>query len=183
MKLDYLFTRHESGFSWRDRKEPRFASMSRAVVPADEENVGRRESDDRKESEAAPPIPPAAQTRCDPRRMSPRQLGDWAHDMYLAGALSWEDYCLVGFPAELHPDYNRTVGALTGRMAQPDAPRDMVEDWEERLAFTLRHHNPLAIEVRRVERVLSLLRRQASARAAAPPRGPGSWSGLRAARQ
>ncbi len=175
MKLDYLFSRHDPGSSWRDRKEPRFGSTGRAIVVAEEE--------DPQGAATAPPPPSSPQLRTDPRQMSPRQLGDWAHEMYLAGALSWEEYCLAGFPAELHPDYNRTVGALTGRRAQPDAPRDMVKDWEERLAFTLRHHDPLSKEVRRVEKVLILLRRQDSARAAAPPRGLGGWAAARTGRQ
>ena len=52
------------------------------------------------------------------RRMSPRQMADWAYELYLSGALTWEEYCMAGFPAELHPDYNQTVGALTGVRAR-----------------------------------------------------------------
>lgn len=31
---------------------------------------------------------------------------------------------------ELHPDFNRTIGALTGRRAAPDRERDCLAEWE-----------------------------------------------------
>jgi hypothetical protein len=98
--------------------------------------------------------------RIDPRAMSPRQLADWAHEMYLCRMLTWEEYCMAGFPPELHPQYNRTVGALTGKLAQPDAPRNMIRVWEERLSFMLRYYDPDEQDVLRVEKLLRLLRRQ-----------------------
>ena len=90
--------------------------------------------------------------------MSPRQLAAWAHDMYLCRVLDWEDYCMAGFPAEMHPHYNRTVGALTGHLAQPEAPRNMIRVWEEKLAFTLRYFAADAPEVARCEKLVRLLR-------------------------
>lgn len=154
MKLDFLFTREDPGSSARERREPRMAGLpgfSRAMLPA-------RVT----EPEEAPIAPSRRGDGAihDPRRMSPRQLADWAHDMYLSGALDWHEYRLAGFPAELHPDYNQTVGALTGQPAHPDGPRDMVQEWEERLAFTRRHSTPLGAEVRLTEKVVTLLRRQ-----------------------
>lgn len=89
--------------------------------------------------------------------MSPRQLAEWAHEMYLSGALDWLEYRLAGSHAELHPDYNTTVAALTGRLAAPDRPRDIVREWEERLAFFRRHNPPEAPHVRRIEKILALL--------------------------
>lgn len=144
MKLDFLFNRGPSGASWRDRREPRFVEEPVAAPSA-----GIRVA-----------LPPPAAKRAT-RRMSPRQLAVWAHEMYLCGSLSWEEYRMAGFPAELHPDYNRTVGALTGQLAEPDRPRDMVKEWEERLAFTVRHNAPFDAQVQRTEKILNLLRRQA----------------------
>lgn len=89
--------------------------------------------------------------------MSPRQLAEWAHEMYVSGALDWQEYRFAGFHAELHPDYNKTVGALTGQFATPDRPRDMIREWEDRLAFFHRHNAPQDPQVRRVEKVLALL--------------------------
>jgi hypothetical protein len=93
------------------------------------------------------------------RNMSPRQMADWAHEMYMAGWLSWDEY-LAAIPTELHPDYNRTVGALTGQYAEPDMPRDMVREWESRLDFVRRHNPKTDVQVKRTERIVSLLRDQ-----------------------
>lgn len=98
--------------------------------------------------------------------MSPRQLAEWAHEMYLSGALTWDEYRLAGFPAELHPHYNATVGALTGRPAAPDQPRDMVKEWEEKLAFYHRHNPSIDPQIRRTEKILALLAARTSS-----PRG------------
>ena len=73
--------------------------------------------------------------------VSPREFAKWAHELYLAGVFSWEEYSFA-MPAEMHPDYNATIGALTGEVADPDEPRNVLREWEERLAF-LRRHNAL----------------------------------------
>lgn len=92
--------------------------------------------------------------------MSPRQMANWVHEMYMAGVIDWQEY-LAAMPTELHPDYNLTVGALTGEPARPDHPRDMLREWEEKLAFAKRHSDGYADGVRRAERIVALLRRQA----------------------
>jgi len=91
--------------------------------------------------------------------MSPRQMADWAHEMYMAGAMNWQEY-LTAMPSELHPDYDATVGALTGERARPDHPRDMLREWEEKLAFVKRYNEWDADGVRRTERIVTLLKRQ-----------------------
>lgn len=153
MKFDTIFRRHEAGSSWRERKEPVIDGPGRSVVPSP------RPAADVFADHPGDPLP-SVNIHIEPRRMSPRQLAQWAHEMYLAGALNWQDYLFAGFPAELHPEYNRTVGVLTGRRAQPDWPRDMVREWEDRLAFVRRHNDPCDGTVRRAEKVLTLLRRQ-----------------------
>ncbi len=35
-------------------------------------------------------------------------------DLHVAGVLPWEGYAMLAFQPELHPDYDRTVGALIG---------------------------------------------------------------------
>lgn len=152
MKFDHLFSRRDSSSARRSRDEPRFA---RAGLPA------LADEDDG----AAPLSTPStlrgrSQGRIDPRRLSPRQMADWAHEMYLCRQLNWDEYCLAGFPAELHPHYNRTVGALTGNLAQPDAPRNMLRVWEERVSFALRYFDPDEPEVLRSEKILQLLKSQ-----------------------
>lgn len=110
----------------------------------------------------APPLalpPPGFEgERIDARAMSPRQFADWVHEQYVAGILGWEDYG-AAIPTELHPGYDRTIGALTGQASEPDRPRDMVAEWEEKLAFLRRHNGWGAVSVRQAERILTLLRR------------------------
>jgi hypothetical protein len=139
MKLDFLFPRSDSQASWQNREEPELTLDRVAPVPA----MGQ----------------PTPKRQARGAVMSPRQMADWAHEMYLSGTMTWEEYALAGFPAELHPAYDRTVGALTGQPAKPDTPRDMVKEWEERLAFARRHATPFDAHIRRTEKVLTLLRR------------------------
>jgi hypothetical protein len=77
----------------------------------------------------------------DVRYMSARQMANLSTDLYMQGLISWEEYDALAFQAELHPDYNKTVGALLNKSAQPDAPRDFVREWEKRLAFVRRYNN------------------------------------------
>lgn len=103
--------------------------------------------------------------RIDPRRMTARELADWAAELHADGMMSWPEYALAGFPAELHPDYDSTVGALTGERAEPDRPRDMIALWEERHNREKRCVGPVAARIS--GRVVELLRWQAASLAAA----------------
>lgn len=112
----------------------------------------------------APPdviaLPPPAERRVrhDLRHVSPRRFAEIAHELYVEGSLKWAEYQLVGFPSELHPDYDRTIGALTGQKARPNRPRDLLAEWEERLDFMRRHGDPSLVVA---EQALTVLRRQA----------------------
>ena len=101
------------------------------------------------------PPPPAAHPV---RAISPRELAELAHELYLVGSLDLDDYLLLGFPSELHPAFDRTIGALTGRKAQPDRPRDMIREWENRLADLRESSAPLPALLDRARRTLGLLR-------------------------
>ncbi|MDA1089255.1 MAG: hypothetical protein O3A85_02940 [Proteobacteria bacterium] len=94
----------------------------------------------------------------DTHNLSPRQMTGLGQDLYIAGTISFEDYSLLAFQPELRPDFDRTIGALTGERADPDRPRDFVELWSERAAFERRHnpHRPDLIE--QSERIASVLR-------------------------
>lgn len=156
MKLDFLFSSRDGISSRRGRQDPRFSAAAAAVrggLPALPDDASEPYST---------PMDRASRGnyRVDPRNMSPRQLADWAHEMYLCRMLAWEEYCMAGFPPELHPQYNRTIGALTGKLAQPDAPRNMIRVWEERLSFMLRYYEADEPDVQRVEKLLRLLRQQ-----------------------
>jgi len=73
------------------------------------------------------------------RNATPHQVSDLSLDIYAAGLIDYEEYSLLAFQPELHPDYNKTIGALTGQMAQPDKPRDHVAVWEDKLRFLIEH--------------------------------------------
>ena len=64
--------------------------------------------------------------------------------------------------AELHPDYDQTVGALTGEKADPDRPRDYVAIWEERLVFERKHNAGNDNRVGRSRRIVNVLRQIAA---------------------
>jgi hypothetical protein len=150
MKLDFLFSRHNPARRWHNRKDPQIAP------PTDDFGTPFTRVDGEVETMPRLALPPP-RLGFGVRQMSPRQLAEWAHEMYISGALDWQEYRFAGFHAELHPDYNSTVGALTGQQAAPDRPRDMVREWEERLAFFHRHNPPHDPQVRRIEKVLALL--------------------------
>jgi len=109
------------------------------------------------------PAPPPALLAAPPpahpvRDISPRGLAGLALELYLAGTLGLDDYLLLGFPAEIHPAYDRTIGALTGQPARPDAPRDMIREWETRLHERRTSDAPMPELTARAYRTLALLR-------------------------
>ncbi len=94
----------------------------------------------------------------DTHHLSPRQMSELSLDLYAAGAISFDDYSALAFQPELHPDFNRTIGALTGERADPDRPRDFVRLWDDRADFQRRHNAARADLVEQSERIASVLR-------------------------
>lgn len=95
------------------------------------------------------------------RRFTPREMSELSLDLYVAGLLGYEDYAVLAFQPELHPDYDTTIGALTGTKAQPDRPRDFIELWEDRLRFECTHNPENQKRIGRIRHILQLLRRVA----------------------
>ena len=92
----------------------------------------------------------------DPRQMSPRKMVKLSLDLYVAGIIGWEEHKMLSFQADLHPDYSKTIGALTGEPAKPDHPKDFIEEWERRLAFQ-RSYNPDNVRrIRRTEHIKNI---------------------------
>lgn len=104
---------------------------------------------------------PRAGDRFDPRLASPREIAERSLELYADGLLEWEDHAALAFQPELHPDYDRTVGALLGTKAAPDTPRDFVAEWERRLIFELRYNPENDDAVARARRIVRALRRTA----------------------
>ena len=110
------------------------------------------------------PAPRAeVRARFDLRHVSPRQYAEIAHELYLEGSLRWDEYQWVGFPSELHPDYDSTIGALTGEPAEPDRPRDMLAAMEQHVDF-IRRYQSIGADFWRAEHALEVLRRQSEPR-------------------
>jgi len=100
------------------------------------------------------PEPPAHPVR----NMSPQALAELALELYLEERIDREEYLLLGFPSETHPDYNRTIGALTGHAARPNKPRDLIRQWERRLYEINTSSAPLTVMRKRAQTILGLLR-------------------------
>jgi hypothetical protein len=65
---------------------------------------------------------------------------------------------MLAFQPELHPNYDKTVGALTGEPAQPDKPRDFVSQWEARLSFEQRYNADQPELLARTQRIVDVLK-------------------------
>lgn len=98
----------------------------------------------------------------DVRNLSPRQMAEMSMDLYMVGVISWDEHAMLAFQPELHPDYDQTVGALTGQKADPDRPRDFIEIWEERLLFERKHNVGNEHRVGRSRRIVNVLRQIAA---------------------
>ncbi|MEL0107245.1 MAG: hypothetical protein VW802_09900 [Rhodospirillaceae bacterium] len=92
------------------------------------------------------------------RFISPRDMAELALDLYVAGFFGWDEYAALAFQAELQPDYNQTIGALTGRKAEPDRPRDYIRIWERRLAFERKHMPDKLGQIQISQRIIATLR-------------------------
>jgi hypothetical protein len=104
------------------------------------------------------PAPASIQSRgFDPRTASPREVAKRSLDLYADGLLEWDDQAVLAFQPELHPDYDRTVGALLETKAAPDTPRDFVVEWERRLVFELRYNPENDEAVARARRIVRAL--------------------------
>lgn len=93
------------------------------------------------------------------RAMSPREASKLGFELYAAGVLKWEEYSDLSFQPELHPEFKKTIGALTGEKAMPDGKRDFVKLWEKKYQFANRHHKPGSDVPERALHILSVLRR------------------------
>ncbi len=94
----------------------------------------------------------------DIRALTPRRMADFSLDIYAAGVIPYEEYSVLAYQPDLDPNYERTIGALTGEPAAPDEERDFIELWEDRLSFELRHGAQNSKAVVQTERILGILK-------------------------
>ena len=125
---------------------------------------------DRPLEETRPPASPSevAATafikRLNVRELTPRQMAEACMDLYLFGLLTYDEYAVLAFQAELHPDYDRTIGALTERKAEPDRPRDYIWLLQEKLQFERTYDPRNRDRIERIQNVLNVFRKIDSAR-------------------
>lgn len=110
----------------------------------------------RKAGELPPPSDAARVP--DVHHMTPREMQDYSQNLYAGGVISFEDYEALAFQPDLHPDFERTIGALTGEKPQPDRPRDYVRQWSDRVDYTQRYYPQSSNEVRQAHRILEALK-------------------------
>lgn len=101
--------------------------------------------------------PTGRKTGPNVRYLSPREMLNYSQDMYAAGIIGFEDYEAMAFQPDLHPDFDKTIGALTGQRAAPDRPRDFIRHWQDRLNYVQRYYPADAFEVRQANRILKAL--------------------------
>ena len=138
----------ERSITDRARQEPRLTSMDSAQDAAALEKPAQLA--------ALPPPADNQNGRYDMRNISPRNFADATHELYMDGTLNWNEFKMVGFPSELDPRYDETIGALIGEKANPDQPKDMLGQWEQRVDFEKRY-NPSAEQVGTAESALQKL--------------------------
>lgn len=93
------------------------------------------------------------------RAITPRQMQELSLDLYVGGIISWDEHAALAFQPDLHPDFTRTIGALTGERPLPDQPRDYVKEWEQKLAHERRFAPATNQAEERALHILSVLRR------------------------
>lgn len=96
--------------------------------------------------------------RNDVRSLTPRQMSALCGELFLATMISCDEYLMMAFQPELHPDYHRTIGALIGEKADPDRPRDYLRRWADRLDFEVKYNAKDTSQVDRTRNILSVLR-------------------------
>ncbi len=99
----------------------------------------------------------------DVRTLSPREMVDVSLDLYIDGMLTFDEYSLLAFQPELHPDFEDTIGALTGEKADPDRPRDFLQEWEERHSFERRYPSEDPNRLQQIEHIIGVLSSQEAA--------------------
>lgn len=92
------------------------------------------------------------------RHASPSELTEVSLDLYAMGLLSFEDYSALANHPEINPNYNRTIGALTGEPAAPERKRDLVVEWEEKYQFLTRNSPKNESLINQAARITNLLR-------------------------
>lgn len=93
----------------------------------------------------------------DVHRISPREMVDLSFDLYFAGYMPRDQYAHLAFQSELMPNFDDTIGALTGEKARPNQARDYTTIWRQRLKFEMDHKSDDPRIIERTRLILELL--------------------------
>jgi len=148
---------------------PAPSQTGRALVPftnvTDLVRTGAKTDGLSENSEASGSFFDAATGQFNVRYISPSEMTEISLDLYAMGMVSFDDYSALAYHPELHPQYDRTIGALTGELAAPHRKRDLISEWEEKYRF-LKQHSPdnkqLVEQSERITRLLHSLARRTS---------------------
>ncbi len=101
------------------------------------------------------------------RYVSPSEMSEISLDLYAMGLLSFDDYSALAYHPELHPEYDRTIGALTGEVGAPERKRDFIDEWEEKHRFLTKYspgNKQLVEQSARITNLLQSLARRTNLR-------------------
>ena len=63
-------------------------------------------------------------------KISSREMSGFSLDLYTAGIVSFDDFKALLEHPELNPHFEKAIGALTNKKAQPETKRDLVRYWK-----------------------------------------------------
>jgi hypothetical protein len=72
--------------------------------------------------------------RYDVQDITPRAMAKMSRELYDNGSISFKSHAFISFQPELNPSFNATIGKFSHTTAQPDSPRNFLDEWRERLA-------------------------------------------------
>ncbi len=96
-------------------------------------------------------------SRYDLGAISPRAMVHLSTELFVSGYLTLDQHADLSFQSEMMPNFDLTIGALTGEKAEPDRPRNYAEIWRLRLEFEKNHIIDDERIVIRTQKILDLL--------------------------
>ncbi len=75
----------------------------------------------------------------DVKNITPRNMAQMSQELYDNNSISLKIHAFISFQPELNPTYNDTIGKFTHTTAQPDTPRNFLDEWEKRLEEQLKN--------------------------------------------
>jgi hypothetical protein len=82
---------------------------------------------------------------------------DLSAELYESGYLTSDQHTDLSFQPEMMPNFDVTIGALTGKRSEPDRPRNYAEVWRQRLKFKKTHAANAEHIIVRTQKILALL--------------------------